>query len=106
MSGRAPDRALPETLAKTDVYALKAPHACGAFTYRLLRSTADFTKGYRAHVDDCPGGHRAVRRRPGFIAGLGFVAADVLPFFGSNSDRPMWLNLAGKRRVLTVRRER
>jgi hypothetical protein len=39
-----------KTLAKTDVYALKAPHACGAFTYRLLRDTADFTKGYWADV--------------------------------------------------------
>jgi hypothetical protein len=29
-----------------------------------------------------------------FVAGLGFIAADVLPFFASESDRPLWLNLA------------
>jgi hypothetical protein len=29
-----------------------------------------------------------------FVAGLGFIAADVLPFFASASDRPLWLNLA------------
>lgn len=29
-----------------------------------------------------------------FVAGLGFIAADVLPFFASDHNRPLWLNLA------------
>jgi hypothetical protein len=28
-----------------------------------------------------------------FVAGLGFVIADVVPFFAGDSDRPLWLNL-------------
>lgn len=29
-----------------------------------------------------------------FVLGLGFIAADVLPFFASDTNRPLWLNLA------------
>ena len=29
-----------------------------------------------------------------FVAGLGFIAADVVPFFASDHNRPLWLNLA------------
>jgi hypothetical protein len=74
---------------------LKAPHACGAFTYRLLVGAADFT----SHTLPVP---RSVRNLPRgiavgiglFAAGLVFVAIDVLPFFLGQRDRPLWLNLA------------
>lgn len=43
-------------------------------------------------------------RRPGdtaigiglvaFVVGLGFIAADVIPFFAGSTDRPLWLNLS------------
>jgi hypothetical protein len=29
-----------------------------------------------------------------FVLGLGFVVADVVPFFAGDGDRPLWLNLA------------
>jgi uncharacterized membrane protein YhdT len=29
-----------------------------------------------------------------FVVGIGFVAADVVPFFFSDHNRPLWLNLA------------
>jgi len=29
-----------------------------------------------------------------FVLGLGFIAADVLPFFAADHDTPLWLNLA------------
>lgn len=29
-----------------------------------------------------------------FVLGLGFIAADVLPFFDGGHNRPLWLNLA------------
>ncbi len=29
-----------------------------------------------------------------FVLGLGFIAADVLPFFDDDHNRPLWLNLA------------
>jgi uncharacterized membrane protein YhdT len=29
-----------------------------------------------------------------FVVGLAFVAADVIPYFFSAHDRPLWLNLA------------
>lgn len=29
-----------------------------------------------------------------FVLGLGFVVADVVPFFAGDTDRPLWLNLA------------
>lgn len=29
-----------------------------------------------------------------FVLGLGFIAADVLPFFADDHNRPLWLNLA------------
>ena len=29
-----------------------------------------------------------------FVAGIGFLAADVVPFFFSDHNRPLWLNLA------------
>ena len=29
-----------------------------------------------------------------FVVGIGFIAADVVPFFFSAHDRPLWLNLA------------
>jgi uncharacterized membrane protein YhdT len=29
-----------------------------------------------------------------FVVGLGFVIADVVPFFFADHNRPLWLNLA------------
>lgn len=29
-----------------------------------------------------------------FVIGLGFIAADVVPFFFADHNRPLWLNLA------------
>ena len=29
-----------------------------------------------------------------FVLGLGFIVADVVPFFAGDSNRPLWLNLA------------
>lgn len=29
-----------------------------------------------------------------FVVGLGFIFADVVPFFAGDTDRPLWLNLA------------
>jgi uncharacterized membrane protein YhdT len=29
-----------------------------------------------------------------FVVGVGFLAADVVPFFFSDHNRPLWLNLA------------
>jgi uncharacterized membrane protein YhdT len=29
-----------------------------------------------------------------FVIGLAFIAADLLPIFYGNSERPLWLNLA------------
>jgi uncharacterized membrane protein YhdT len=29
-----------------------------------------------------------------FVLGLGFIAADVVPLFFHDTDRPLWLNLA------------
>jgi uncharacterized membrane protein YhdT len=29
-----------------------------------------------------------------FVLGLGFIVADVVPFFTGDSNRPLWLNLA------------
>ena len=29
-----------------------------------------------------------------FVAGLGFIAADVLPLFAGHHETPLWLNLA------------
>jgi len=29
-----------------------------------------------------------------FVVGIGFLAADVVPFFFSAHNRPLWLNLA------------
>jgi uncharacterized membrane protein YhdT len=61
---------------------------CGAFTSRLLVGAPEFT----SDTGQVP---RTVRIGLAlFVLGLGFIAADVLPFFASHTNRPLWLNLA------------
>ncbi|MCU1655604.1 MAG: hypothetical protein JWO57_260 [Pseudonocardiales bacterium] len=70
---------------------MKAPDACGAFTYRLLVGRVDYTRDTGRMLPRS----RAVRIGVAlFVVGLVFIAADVVPFFFSDHNRPLWLNLA------------